>query len=325
MDSDRLIFLFFDGTGIGPADSANPFHLAAARHLPFFHGGLHLPDGTPLTAIDTSLGLAGLPQSATCQTALFTGDHGPALGRDHRSGYPDRRLRRLIHRDNLLLQQRRAGRRVKFVNAYPLFHEYFSPDHAVLEEDGGLRFSERFPARYRRMISVTTCMVLASGDTPFGSGELAAGAALYQDFSNRTLIEKGLDLPEFSPRRAGEILFDLSRRYDTILYEFFRTDLFAHRHSTAECVELVRQLDELVGVLLQRLDPGRDTLLLTSDHGNLEDLSHRRHTRNPVPLLAWGRHGAALRRRILTLSDVLPAIRAEFGESAAWASTPPPG
>ena len=59
---------------------------------------------------------------------------------------------------------------------------------------------------------------------------------------------------------------------------------------------------------MSRLDGKSDTLVLTSDHGNLEDFHLRGHSRNPVPLLAWGRHGARLRERIDSLSDVAPAI-----------------
>jgi 2,3-bisphosphoglycerate-independent phosphoglycerate mutase len=60
--------------------------------------------------------------------------------------------------------------------------------------------------------------------------------------------------------------------------------------------------------LLARLDKKQDTLILTSDHGNLEEFHTRGHSRNPVPLLAWGRHGEFLRAKIKSLSDVTPAL-----------------
>ncbi|MDO9170716.1 MAG: hypothetical protein Q7W29_02680, partial [bacterium] len=49
-------------------------------------------------------------------------------------------------------------------------------------------------------------------------------------------------------------------------------------------------------------------VLLTSDHGNLEDLSTRSHTRNPVPLLAWGPGAATLLARCTRLDEVTPAL-----------------
>ena len=84
--------------------------------------------------------------------------------------------------------------------------------------------------------------------------------------------------------------------------------MYAHRRSFADCVGLIRDLDTLVGNLLSRLDKKQDTLILTSDHGNLEDFHQRGHSRNPVPFLAWGKHGEFLRAKIKSLSDVTPAI-----------------
>lgn len=93
-----------------------------------------------------------------------------------------------------------------------------------------------------------------------------------------------------------------------LLYEYFQTDIYAHRRSYADCLDLVRDLDILVGSLISRLDREQDTLVLTSDHGNLEEFHVRGHSRNPVPFLAWGRHGDSLRKKVKSLSDVTPAI-----------------
>ena len=112
--------------------------------------------------------------------------------------------------------------------------------------------------------------------------------------------------------KAAQVIHGASRRYDFILYEFFQTDLYAHRKSLEECVALVRDLDTLVGRLLSLLNKRSDVLVLTSDHGNLEEYHLRGHSRNPVPLIAWGRHGARLRRRIRSLSDVAPEIMQIF-------------
>ena len=52
----------------------------------------------------------------------------------------------------------------------------------------------------------------------------------------------------------------------------------------------------------------RTLVLLTSDHGNLEDLTTRSHTRNPIPLMAWGRGAARFLDRVDDLTGVTPAI-----------------
>ncbi len=304
----KTIFLFFDGVGVGARNEANPFVISGCRHLPFYRGGMELPDGTPLASIAADAGVAGIPQSATCQTALFTGHCGADLGPLHRRAYPDRRLRALIHRDGLLRRLLGLGCDARFINAYPLHEHLFSADHIHLDEEGGLQFSPEFPHRFRRTLSVTTCLILGAGQRPAGETELRAGQALYQDFSNRSLIDRGLALPEFGPERAADVLVHALDRHDFVLYEFFQTDVLAHRATRDECLELVHRLDRLVGRLLERLDPSRHTLLLTSDHGNLEDMTHRQHTVNPVPLLAWGRLGEHVRRRVSAIEHLTPAL-----------------
>jgi 2,3-bisphosphoglycerate-independent phosphoglycerate mutase len=307
---ERVIFIFVDGCGVGSPSGDNPFFLADSRNLPFWRGAMTLADGTPVKAIDATLGIPGTPQSASGQTALFCGATPAELAYRHRNGYPDRALRQVILKKNLLSQLAAKGVAARFLNAYPVYSDFFSSEHVRIQPDGRLWFSAAFPERFKRMVSVTSCMLLASGQKPFGAGDIQAGHALYQDYSNRQLIERGLPLPEFSPRRAAQVINGAARRHAFVLYEYFQTDLYAHRRSLDDCVRLVRDLDALVGALLARLDKRTDTLVLTSDHGNLEEFHLRGHSRNPVPLLAWGRHGARLRERIAGLSDVAPAILA---------------
>ncbi len=305
---ERMIFIFIDGCGVGRRDTSNPFFLGQCRHLPFWQEAPALPDGTPVSAIDAALGIPGAPQSASGQTALFCGAGAAEIGNRHRNGYPDRALRRIIVKKNLLSLLAAEGTAARYLNAYPAHDGLFSATHVRIEPDGRLWFSALFPERFKRMISVTSCMLLASGQKPFGEADIREGKALYQDYSNRMLNEKGLSLPVFSPQQAAAVIFNASRRCEFILYEYFQTDLYAHRRSLEACIELVRDLDALIGSLLAHLDPKEDTLVLTSDHGNLEDYPVRGHSRNPVPLIAWGRHGVRLREKIRSLSDVTPAV-----------------
>jgi bisphosphoglycerate-independent phosphoglycerate mutase (AlkP superfamily) len=59
---------------------------------------------------------------------------------------------------------------------------------------------------------------------------------------------------------------------------------------------------------LGKLDLQRTTVILTSDHGNIEDLSLRNHTLNPVPTIVWGEHREEMAARIHSLADITPAI-----------------
>ena len=46
------------------------------------------------------------------------------------------------------------------------------------------------------------------------------------------------------------------------------------------------------------------TLLICSDHGNLEDISVKMHTRNPALTIAAGKYGEYLYHSIKDLSDI---------------------
>jgi 2,3-bisphosphoglycerate-independent phosphoglycerate mutase len=304
----RVIFIFIDGAGVGKSEANNPFFQTKSLFLPFWQGAMILPDGTPLAAIDATLGIPGPPQSASGQTALFCGVGAREIANSHHNGYPDRHLRKIILEKNLLLQLQKNNVRARFLNAYPVFYEFFNTEHLRINADGRFWFSPLFPEQFKRRISVTSCMLLAAGALPFTEKDISAKKALYQDYSNRQLISQGLQLPEYSPVQAAAIIVDAAQDYEFILYEYFQTDVYAHRRSYAECIDLIRDLDILVGSLLSQLDQKLDTLVLTSDHGNLEDFHSRGHSRNPVPFLAWGKHGEFLRARIKSLSDVTPAI-----------------
>jgi len=317
----RFVFLFFDGVGLNPNHKANPFAAANCRFLPFHQPSPKLPDGTPVTAVDALLGVGGIPQSASGQATLYTGINIPARW-GHRGSYPGSGLRRVLYRDNLLKSLSNCGRKAVFFNAYPHYSQLFSPPHLELTADGQFHFSADFPQQFRRRLSTTTCMMLSSGMKPRNEEDIRQGTALYQDFSNLSLIRLGLEMPEYSPEQAADIIANNAAGVDFLLFEYFQTDIFAHRKTFPECVDLVRRLDKLVGRLLEQMDPKKDILILTSDHGNLEDCSLRSHTRNPVPLLAWGDNADGFRQRIRNLGDVTPMIREWMGCPAASLSAP---
>ena len=328
----RVLFIFLDGVGIGEASPVNPFYAAGADFLPFYSGGNILPDGTPVKAVDAVLGIGGLPQSASGQTTLYTGVNIPQMLNEHRGSYPNRVMRQIIKEKNIISRLRSKGLNAGFINVYPFYSQLFTSNHVDILEDGSFYFSTEFPPLFKRRISVTTCMMIANGLTPFNETDIIRENAIYQEYSNSSLIkqiekakktrslgmlEKAVDkvrLPLFSPEKAAEILAGAFQRYDFLLYEYFQTDIYAHRHSFEENVELIKNLNRLTGRLLALLDRERDTLLITSDHGNLEDGSTQGHTRNPVPLVVWGRRADELRAKINSLVDVTPAIENFFGE-----------
>ena len=288
----RVLFVFLDGVGLAPAGPHNPLSTAPMPSLRGLLGGPLVLDAASqdgilsLRPVDACLGVPGLPQSATGQTALFTGVNAPALVGDHVTAFPTTPLRRLIAEHSLLKQAAEAGAQVTSANAY----------------------SERYWAMVRegeRRLSASTLTIMASG-TPFRTLEdLLAGRAVLWDITHEVATgHLGFELPLVAPEEAGARLARLAAQYDLVLYESFLTDLAGHGRVDPAWV-LVR-IDAFLGGILAALSPDT-TLVVCSDHGNLEDDTSKVHTTNPVPLLAFG--PAAWRfRDAAAITDVAPAI-----------------
>ncbi len=65
-------------------------------------------------------------------------------------------------------------------------------------------------------------------------------------------------------------------------------------------------IDSLIGGVLAALRPS-DTLVISSDHGNIESRAAPAHTRNPVPLLVVG-PAAELFVGVQSIMDVADAM-----------------
>ncbi len=305
----KLIFIFFDGVGIGKKLQANPFYVAKTDYLPFFEdGALPDPHNTPIKAIDAQLGIEGIPMSATGQTTLFTGINVPALLNEHKESYPNKLMREIIKEKNLFSILREKDISPRFLNVFPGATHLFSPEHITIGDDGEFCLSPLFRDQFKRPISVTTCMMVANSMIPFGIEDILKEQALFHDYSNKSLDGKKPYPPRFTPEKAAEIIYRASRNYDLLLYEYFLTDFCGHGFDFSECIELVMQLNRLVKHLISLLDKESDTLLITSDHGNLENCTTQRHTNNPVPLLTWGYGSAGLQDKIESLADICPTV-----------------
>lgn len=283
------LVLFFDGIGLGRDDpSSNPFAEIGARRLAPLAGRPPDPAGT-FRPLDATLGVAGLPQSATGQTTLYTGTNAARILGRHLPGLPGPTLRPLLERDSLFVRLVRDGGRPAFANAYSRAH---------LEAP-------------RPRWSATTRMVRASG-VPFRmiDAEARRGEALFHDYAGDRIGKRGISAPSHDARGAARILARLLDRHDLVLYEYFLTDLAGHRGTRADRRAQAGRAEDLVDAVLGELDLARQRLLVVSDHGNLEEADHDLHTRNPVPLLVWGAGAPALVRRIASFEDLTPALLA---------------
>jgi phosphopentomutase len=104
------------------------------------------------------------------------------------------------------------------------------------------------------------------------------------------------------------------------VFEFFETDEAGHARSMERALEALGRLDDFLRALVAGLGPG-DALVVASDHGNVEDLSTRNHTRAPVPVLGFGRAAAGV-GRVGDLTHLAPLL---LGLAANGGLRPLPG
>jgi hypothetical protein len=305
----RIAVVFLDGVGLGVHDAAvNP--LVAAR-LPVLG---ELLGGKPLVAAqgridtaqatllptDASLGVRGRPQSATGQTALLTGLNAPQLLGEHFGPRPNALLREMLQGATLFARALAGGRRVAFVNAYP--ERYFE---AV--------------ARGKRLHGAIPHAAQAAGLPLRTAEDLAAGRALSVDLTNvawRTSM--GYDaMPLWTPGEAGAVLAHLCNEHDLVFFDNWATDAAGHAGDQAASVRVLEEIDAFFGGLLAGVDLEETLVVVTSDHGNIEDIRARGHTDNPVPTVLIGAARGEIAGEIADLTDITPALLKILGLVAA--------
>ena len=304
------IFVFVDGVGIGAPDpEVNP--LARGEYLLSRFtggGGAALPRGGRAGAADATLGVPGRPQSATGQATILTGRNAPAaLGR-HLLGFPNAALRALLAADSLFRAAAAAGRTATFANAYPAAYL------RALGLGGGDEPGPELPARRRARPAATTVAFSVAG-RPFHTwGDARRGVALTHDLTGVRANRWGADLPPRTPEEAADILLALAARHDLTVFEFFETDEAGHARSMQQAIEALGRLDRFLRAVVGGLGAS-DSLLVTSDHGNVEDLSTRNHTLAPVPVLGFG-PAAAHVEGVRDLTGIAPLLLGLSGAGA---------
>ena len=294
----RLLFVFLDGVGLGTDDSkVNPFVVARTPFLSKLLGGdltRELPErlesNLTFKHLDARLGYEGLPQSATGQTALLTGKNGAAVMNGHYGPWPGPTLKKVLDGGTLFSEVSEGGR-AQFANVYP--PGYF-----------------RAIAAGKQKENVPVYAAKAAGLTLHGLEDYRAGKAISVDLTGAYLRRLEPDLPVFTPHETGQRLAELSKQADFTFFDFWPTDATGHRGSFAEAVALAEKLDDFLSGVVAAL--GDTTLLVTSDHGNLEDKTTRSHTVAAVPLLVVGPK-AEVFKEAGSLLDIAPRIREVLG------------
>jgi 2,3-bisphosphoglycerate-independent phosphoglycerate mutase len=295
MTTEPSVLLFFiDGLGIGSRGPHNPLDKLDAAPLAVFQGedAGSLLDGIVIPT-DSCLGVEGRPQSASGQTTILTGVNAPAAVGYHKQGFPNKALLEIIYNHSIFKQLSQAGvEPITFANAY----------------------TSRFFNERPRWVSATTAAVEAAGMKFRTMEDVRNNSAIFMDYTNRILIERGEDVSERTEREAAEVLAKLAADHRFTLYEYFITDKVGHAQDMELAKKVLKSLALFIRELLNLLDLERTTVILTSDHGNIEDLSSRNHTLHAVPTIVWGAQRERIAARIKTLADITPSIVALLTE-----------
>ncbi|MBT3240381.1 MAG: hypothetical protein HON98_10340 [Chloroflexi bacterium] len=303
----NFLFLFMDGIGLGEDDSEiNPFSFAKMPHLSKLLDGNKIvmgvapleTDRATLLSLDASLGVEGRPQSASGQATLLTGKNVPKIIGEHFGPKPNQPIRNVIIEGSIFSILRDNNLSVSLLNAYP--QGYFD----------GINSGKRLYSAIPQALHFADVKLNTTED-------LYAGNALAADFTGDGW-RKHLgytDSPVMDESSAGKQLGKLTTDNDFAFFEYWPSDYAGHKQDKKAAIDLLESFDGVMGGLLDHWNDEEGLILITSDHGNMEDLSVRKHTMNQVPGLVIG--SRELRKKFTqnmnNLTDIAPAILNLYG------------
>ena len=106
-------------------------------------------------------------------------------------------------------------------------------------------------------------------------------------------LQPEMSAPELTRRLVAAIE---GGKYDVIICNVANPDMVGHSGKLEAAIKAVEAVDILLGDVCTAIESCGAELLVTADHGNVEQMSdtvsgqaHTAHTTNPVPLLFLGR------------------------------------
>jgi hypothetical protein len=329
-----------DGVGLGEPDAArNAFAAAPPRTITALLDGAALvrraapvrARNATLVALDATLGVAGTPMSGTGQTALLTGINAPAEYGRHFGPWVPSTLRPVLRSESLLARAQAAGFSVAFANAYPeevVRHVHglngddvpegerrgtgvvatASPD-SLPSDGGGTR-----NRRATRFLSAGPPLVaLGAGVLNRHTRELERGDAIASEITNDGWRERlgRRSVPVITARRAGQNLARIAAQHDVTLFAHYTTDYAGHSKRLDHAVAAIQTVDEFIAGIAAAIDD-QTLVVVTSDHGNIEDITTD-HTLNPAIGLILGARHAEIAGEWTSVLDVTPGLLAVLG------------
>lgn len=290
----RVMMIFVDGLGVGKNNpEINPLVRFKLDFFSEFFGKFPTLKNSrienkyfTIRPINATMGVEGLPQSGTGQTAIFCGFNASKFIGKHFGPYPYSTLKPIIQQKNIFIELEKRNLKTYFSNAYPQkFFDYLNNG--------------------RRTLSVTTFSYLSANkklnDVNALLNQKAITAEIRNDIWNTKL---GYQLPLIEPQKAGKIFYEISQDYHFNLFEYFLTDYAGHSRDFDYAYDVLIRLDGFLEGIISQMNFSKDLLILVSDHGNLEDLSVKGHTRNPAVGIFVGRKHKEFAEKIKVLYQI---------------------
>ena len=294
----NVLMVFLDGVGIGKKDELNnPFFKYGFKAFENIFGEIPSLENQSLTngvhflfPTDATLGVEGLPQSGTGQAALFCGFNAPKFVGKHFGPYPYSTTIPILQKESILVYFKEKYKSSYFANAYPkAFFDYINSG--------------------RSRLSVTTLTCKLTGIKLNRVSDVSTGKALTAELTNERWNQRlGYKLKVIKPKTAARRLLRIAKKYKFTLYEYYLSDHLGHLRLANEFEKLYAEMDEFLFTLLNEIDSKEMTIVICSDHGNLEDLSIKTHTRNPALTITAGKSAKAIAESVLDITQVKEAI-----------------
>ncbi len=297
----NILLIFLDGVGIGKEDyQHNPFYkypfktfTSIFNNIPNENNQVLIKNDKYLFPTDALLGIEGLPQSGTGQTSIFCGVNAQQIIGKHFGPFPYSTLLPIIEEQNIFSALIKENKKVLFANAFPqIFFDYLNEG--------------------KRRLSVSSLSCLNSGTPLLTYNDLLNGNALSAEIDNHRWVNRlNYNLPIINPELAAQRLLNLAEQNNFVLFEYFYSDHLGHGRLADNFTDIFNTLDNFLYYILTNYNE-KTTVLICSDHGNIEDLSIKTHTTNPCLTIAAGKNSSLAYNQINDISKIKQFIWSEL-------------
>ena len=175
-------------------------------------------------------------------------------------------------------------------------------DQNILKQIGDVRLANFYPTQYLDSLKTGKRKLNA-----IATSALSAGAKLENEtgLGISPLLRQIEDNPK-DEKIYGWAKSFMASKHTITIFDLWWTDSVGHEMNLPEAQALALRLEQFCKFCLENRD-SETLFLITSDHGNFEDLRVKTHTRNPVPLAAVGA-GAVHFAQVSSLIGIAKAV-----------------